>query len=434
MSPFEAPRFALSGNIFSPATARIPRQETHILLSSRPVQPSPLRGRLDWTAGHQERFNLWRGVGPTSTPVPTVEVPLTASSSSAAAPIDAVDAAIAREFGGPLSSTPYPTLSLRDLWRRPSLEWRIEGVIHTGACCVVFGPSRAGKSFIGRDWALAVAHGYPWAGHPTQQGPVLYIAAEGGDGLGDRFRAWFNFNDGDDDAPLEILEDRPDLVAALAEGDLGRVVATVREFVMRWGALPAVIFIDTLAKCFGIGDENSARDMGRFVANCETLSRISGTAVVVIHHSGKDASKGPRGSGALHAGFIATFEVRRQGQQVVVSGQKQKDGPELPEQAFEMIEVAWSDLKDRKPHSSCLLLPAGTVSVSGAAPAPVVPAKPDAVAVLAAFGPLGLTGADWERQAKEAGIARSTFFEARKKAIAAGRVIECDGRFIGISD
>ncbi|MBY0430004.1 MAG: hypothetical protein K2Q10_02305, partial [Rhodospirillales bacterium] len=109
-------------------------------------------------------------------------------------------------------------------------------------------------------------------------------------------------------------------------------------------------------------------------------------------------------------------------------------GPELADQGFEMIEVAWSELRDRKARSSCLLFPAGAVPNSGAAPAPVVPAKPDAVAVLAAFGPLGLTGADWERQAKEAGIARSTFFEARKKAIAAGRAMERDGRFVAVSD
>lgn len=355
------------------------------------------------------------------------------ASSSAAADLAAVDASIAREFGGPLSSVPYATLSLRDLWERPSPKWLIDGVIHVGACCVVFGPSRVGKSFIGRDMALAVAHGRPWAGHATQQGPVIYIAAEGSDGLRDRFRVWTNFNEGDDDAPLETLDGRPDLVAALAHGDLGRVVATVRDLIARWGCLPAAIFIDTLAKCFVSGDENSARDMGRFVANCETLARIFGTAVVVIHHSGKDASKGPRGSGALHAGFIATFEVRRQGQQVVVTGQKQKDGPELPDQTFEMVPVAWSELHDRKARSSCLLFPAGAVPDNAPKPAPVAPAKPDVVAVLAAFGPLGLTGPDWERQAKAAGIGRSTFFEARKKAIAAGRAMERDGRFVAVS-
>lgn len=345
--------------------------------------------------------------------------------------ITVIDAAIAQEFGGQVSAAPYRTLTIRDLWKRPGLNWLIDGVIHAGTCCVVYGASRSGKSFLGRDMALAIAHGRPWAGRATQQGPVLYIAAEGGPGLRDRFRAWFNFNEGDDDAPFEVLDDRPDLMAALAEGDLGRVVATARDLTARWGAPPLAIFIDTLAKCSGGGDENSAREMGRFVANCETLSRTFGAAVVVIHHSGKDASRGPRGSGALHAGFIATIEVSRQGQQITVSGQKQKDGPELPDQAFEMLSLAWSDTDDHQTRSSCLLFPAnGTIASASSAPV----ATDVLVAVLAASGPQGLTGSDWEQQAKAGGIARSTFFEARKKAVATGRVIERDGRFVADSE
>ena len=144
--------------------------------------------------------------------------------------------------------------------------------------------------------------------------------------------------------------------------------------------------------------------------------------------------KGPRGSGSLNAGFVATLEVSRQGQRIVISGQKQKDGPELADQSFDLVKLAWSDLDDRSTRSSCLLFPIGGASESTSEPATVAPsAKPDAVAVLATSGPLGLTGADWERQAKAAGIGRSTFFEARKKAVAGGRATEREGRFIAIT-
>lgn len=356
------------------------------------------------------------------------------SGSSSSSAIEAIEAAIAQELNASGEFRPFPTLRIRDLWQRPGLEWLVEGVIHAGTCCVLYGASRAGKSFIGRDLALAISHGQPWAGHATRQGPVIYIAAEGGSGLRDRFRGWYNFHQGDDDTPLAILDERPDLVSALTDGDLGRLVVTVRALVRQWGVPPAAIFIDTLAKCFGSGEENSARDMGRFVANCETLSRLFRTAVVVIHHSGKDASRGPRGSGALHAGFIATIEVSRNGDKVMVSGQKQKDGPELADKAFEMIQLSWSDLDECKERSSCLLFPVAPAQPDGGGQVAAAPAKPGAVAILAAFGPLGLTGPDWEQQARAAGVARSTFFEARKKALAAGQVKEREGFFFAVID
>jgi hypothetical protein len=45
---------------------------------------------------------------------------------------------------------------------------------------------------------------------------------------------------------------------------------------------PRLIVIDTLARCFGGGDENSAQDMGKFVQACDQLRRATGAAVLAV--------------------------------------------------------------------------------------------------------------------------------------------------------
>ena len=69
-----------------------------------------------------------------------------------------------------------------------------------------------------------------------------------------------------------------------------------------------MMVIDTLAKNF-LGDENTAKDMSRFVNNCIALRRDIGGSVVIVHHSGKDTSKGARGSISLLQGVETQIEA-----------------------------------------------------------------------------------------------------------------------------
>ncbi|MGK3687187.1 AAA family ATPase, partial [Escherichia coli] len=42
----------------------------------------------------------------------------------------------------------------------------------------------------------------------------------------------------------------------------------------------------------GGNDENDSRDMGAFIRGCDELKRRTGATVLVVHHSGKDETKG----------------------------------------------------------------------------------------------------------------------------------------------
>jgi AAA domain len=62
-----------------------------------------------------------------------------------------------------------------------------------------------------------------------------------------------------------------------------------------------MIIIDTLAKgmAAGGGDENAAKDMGAALAHLALVKERTGVHVAIVHHTGKDESKGARGSNSL---------------------------------------------------------------------------------------------------------------------------------------
>ena len=64
------------------------------------------------------------------------------------------------------------------------------------------------------------------------------------------------------------------------------------------GAPVQLIVLDTLARMFNM-DENSSRDMSVAINACDRIKRAFQCAVMPVHHTGKDTSRGARGSNAL---------------------------------------------------------------------------------------------------------------------------------------
>ncbi|BAQ16083.1 AAA family ATPase [Methyloceanibacter caenitepidi] len=79
----------------------------------------------------------------------------------------------------------------------------VEDVLNAGAMGVMYGASGSGKTFLSLDLSFHVAAGLPWHGRPTTQGPVLYVAAEGGRGIFKRIAA-LKQHFGVDAAPLDV--------------------------------------------------------------------------------------------------------------------------------------------------------------------------------------------------------------------------------------
>ena len=72
-----------------------------------------------------------------------------------------------------------------------------------------------------------------------------------------------------------------------------------------------MIVLDTVNRCFGDGDENSTQDMTKFVAGCDLLMEETNAGIVCVHHSGKDVSKGARGSSVLRNAMDYEYSIAR---------------------------------------------------------------------------------------------------------------------------
>src|SRR5690606_25718324 len=72
----------------------------------------------------------------------------------------------------------------------------------------------------------------------------------------------------------------------------------------------AAVAVDTVNRALGGGDENSSVDMGAFVAQAERLRvAFPGSAVLLVHHTGKDEGRGARGHSSLAAAVGGQLDV-----------------------------------------------------------------------------------------------------------------------------
>lgn len=227
-----------------------------------------------------------------------------------------------------------------------SVRWLIKGVMPSEGIGLLFGGSGSGKSFLALDMGLRVAHGIEVMARRTKQGPVVYVAAEGGAGLWRRIDAWHRKHGRDwRDIDGQFLTlPRPILL------DLDEQARWLREQIDALGVEPRLIVVDTLSQTFS-GNENAAEDISGYLRTCGTHLRDPFKAfVMVVHHIGHGATDRPRGSSALIANVDMLLGMRRtiepdRSKQVLMEAelefQKVKDGerPEPVSFAFDVIEL-----------------------------------------------------------------------------------------------
>lgn len=215
---------------------------------------------------------------------------------------------------------------------QPVMEMRhlVNGWLSEGALSVLYGPSNTGKTFVALSVGAHVAAGIDWWGHKVRQMPVLYMALEGGVGFTNRIAA--------------IKEAVPDLAASRNLWYIGSPMDLYQEVGVTelCDALPEVDFglivVDTLARAMAGGDDSSGGDMGHFVANMDRLREITGAHVLIIHHSGKDETKGARGSTVLKGAVDTEIFISNEGE---VRATKQRDMPRADPLYFDLESVSF---------------------------------------------------------------------------------------------
>jgi RecA-family ATPase len=228
------------------------------------------------------------------------------------------------------------------------VEWLIDNVLPKKAFAALYGPPGSYKSFVALDIAEAIATGRTWMGREVQAaGAVLYIAGEGFGGIGARIKACKMHNATQAGAEIYVIRAAINMRSSAEDFDL--LVASICDLMEKTGVQFELVQIDTLARAFGGGNENNSEDMGAFIHNAGRIQRMLGCAMMVLHHSGKDATKGLRGHSSLLGAVDTQLELLKIDATPNPSGpiagsgiltiSKQKDGQDGLKIGFEMVKV-----------------------------------------------------------------------------------------------
>lgn len=164
----------------------------------------------------------------------------------------------------------------------------IKGILRQGHKMLIAGPSKAGKSFLLMELAIAIAQGESWMGFPCKQGKVLYINLEiDPASCIDRFlkiyeRLGYEEKRADNiliwnlrghALPLDKLA--PILIDRMLQADI------------------AAVIVDPIYKVI-TGDENNASEMGAFCNQFDTICTALNASVIYCHHHSKGAQGNKR--------------------------------------------------------------------------------------------------------------------------------------------
>lgn len=211
-------------------------------------------------------------------------------------------------------------------------------ILYEETVAFMYGPPGRWKSFVALSWALAIGSGRAWMGREVTEGDVVYVAAEGARGIGKRIRAWKRRHGLDGQrtrvrvlgVPIQLLQ--PESVASL--------LAVIKAA----DITPTLIVIDTLARSMAGADENAAKDANSAIDAAAQIKTAFGCCVLLVHHPGKDAAKGLRGSSAL----LANADT-------VISVAGQEDGTKKRLEPGDVITVASEKPKDSEPFADIYL-------------------------------------------------------------------------------
>lgn len=224
--------------------------------------------------------------------------------------------AAARTVAGERPRRKFVLIDFADIELDTNPRYRIQGLLPDTGVAVVWGPRKCFKSFWLFDALMHVAMGWTYHDRKVLQGPVVYMALEGGSGFKTRVVA-FKQHHRIADAPFKLIIRSANLPVEHAD-----LIEDIAEQYPR----PAVVVIDTLNRSIG-GDENNSKDMNAFIGAADAVREAFDCLVIVVHHCGHEGTR-PRGHSSLAGAADAQLKVVRSGMFATVTAEFMKDGAE----------------------------------------------------------------------------------------------------------
>lgn len=202
-----------------------------------------------------------------------------------------------------LKPPPMAFLTYDDMLRLPKPEYLIDRIVPKNRAVLIYGKSNSFKSFLGIDMACSVGTARDYHGLAVHPGRVLYIATEGGNGVGRiRIPGWMEHHKIPLDLrrnvflwPKEVTLDTPD--------EVRKLVTSINHEVHRGGFVLVVVDI------FGgsmVGPETKDETARAWVHGVQRIIRECGVTVLTIAHTGWADETRAR----MHTHFWGSFDTR----------------------------------------------------------------------------------------------------------------------------
>lgn len=352
--------------------------------------------------------------------------------------------AATHNHNSPQSSCRQFQLRLIDSMEITTPTYIVDSILEVDTLFSIFGAPESCKSLLATALLSCVGTGTPFHGLEVKQGPVIYIAGEGQSGIRRRFGAWSIVNH----VPLEgapiYVSTTP--IGLCNDGSIDFVLRVISEVADTAGP-PVLIIIDTLARNFGLGDENSTSDMTRAIAAADRIRESYHSAVGLIHHSGVIDKNRGRGNSALRGAIDSEYRMEKDGFGIIrFEATKMKDAGYPDPMAFRLsvVELGIQD-EDGNEVSSVVLRQVD--NETSEAPSPNAGLGKNQSLGLhllsrlyqAHRGNVEDSGRDpesarvllddWSSACKSAGMNRQSFYKVKKSMIEKG-VIQVDGPYV----
>ncbi len=232
----------------------------------------------------------------------------------------------------------------------------VAGVLTAGDGSVLYGDSNSGKTFLVIDMAASVARGVSWMNRRTEQGLVVYLAAESPASVRGRLQAYQKHhrckvpNFAIVQSPIDLFAD---------DADANRVITLVKQLEHQRKQKVRLIVGDTLARLSAGANENAGQDMGLVVRRFDRIRNECKAHFLLVHHSGKAVAAGARGWSGIRAAVDTEIEITDSPTGRCVEITKQRDLSTKGERiGFRLDVVTLGHTKWGDTASSCVVVSA----------------------------------------------------------------------------
>lgn len=230
----------------------------------------------------------------------------------------------------------------------------VKGLAGKNSIVSLVGATGSSKTFLSIDLAVHIAARKRWRGCSVDGGLVVYAALEGSASAENRFvacRAGLHIEAG---IPLRLT---PGPINLRDPVDVALLIEFVRKAESDHGEKCVAVFIDTLSRAIAGGDENAPDDMGALIAGADAVRLATGATLFLVHHLGKDESRGARGHSSFRAALDTEIEISVQGDVRVATVTKQRDLPAGRRFAYTLKPIELGLDLEQEAVTSCVVEP-----------------------------------------------------------------------------